>query len=152
MRSAGFIVASLFTLVAGCGILLESRVAGEPRVTQPAFDAGKTVTVLKEMAWYSPSAPKRAIWFAPGLYSLEAEDAEFWFLRSPQPLRIGEVGDRGAVSARRVPGGIMISKRFNSAHVAGAGYIEDKVSGKIMIWELTNDFRSMEGKYWTKSF
>jgi hypothetical protein len=71
---------------------------------------------------------------------------------SPKPLRLGDVSDRAVVSARGMPGGIMISKRFTSAYVAGAAYVEDRVAGKLVIWEFTNDFRCMEGKYWTKSF
>lgn len=152
MQPVRLIIASFFALVAGCGIFPEPRVAGEPRVTQPSFDEAKTVTVFKEMAWYSPTAPKHGIWFAPGTYTLEAEDADFWFLRSPKPLKIGEVSDPRFPTVRNVTGGIMISKRFKSGYVAGGGYIDDKVSGPIMIWELTRDFRSMEGTYWTKSF
>jgi hypothetical protein len=152
LRAVYLIMALAFSFVAGCGTAFDPGVAREPRVTQPSFDAEKTVTVLKEMAWYSPSAPKKGIWFTPGTYVLEAEDAEFWFFRSPKPIKTGVVGDRGELSARRVPGGIMISKRFPSAYIAGGGYIEDRAGTKVMVWELTNDFRSMEGMFWTKSF
>ena len=102
------------------------------------------------MVFYDPSET-HGLRFPAGRYALEAEDAEFWYLRSTDPLEFRVFKDGAAVDERRIPGGIMIPKQLN-LQLAGAAYIDGEGTAKVMVWRLGGEFLRQEGRYWTKSF
>jgi hypothetical protein len=150
MRYTTVIMAVAATALSGCGTLMLSPIANESRVVQTLTDATKTLTVPEGMVFYDSRPPTQGIRFPAGTYAVEAEDADFWYLRSEAPLEFRDF-DRGAVVAERtVPGGIMIAKRFSM--VPAAGYTDQGTGTKLMIWKLGQEFLMQEGKSWTKTF
>ena len=150
--ACAFAAAAACALASSCTTAVPRRsIDGQPRFTRPAADAKKSLTVLKSIAGYGPRPPSPGGRFPPGLYRLEAEDAEYWYLRSEVPLEITFLENRRIVEMRRVPGGIMISKTYNNL-LPAAGYVEDDFGGKSLVWELGREFLYDEGRYWTKNF
>lgn len=136
-------------LLSGC-VLQLNPVTSETHVVTAVTDPTKTVTIPEGMVWYDTAFPTRGLRFPPGTYALEAEDADYWYLRSAATLEM-RVFDNGKVTdSRNVPGGIMLAKHFNL--VPGAGYIDGEGSTKIMVWKLGNDFLRREGSSWRKTF
>lgn len=144
MPAKWFFVAVFLVLVAGCSV------GGVLRSAQPVYDGTKTFTILKEFDWYGSYPPSRGVRLRAGVYTLEAEDAEYWYFRSPVPIEVIAVERMSIARGRSVPGGIMVSKRFNV--VPAAAYVDDSAEGKRMVLEFGPDFRSMEGIYWKKDF
>ena len=152
MQAKPIFLAVLLQLATGCSSTLDF-VGGVSRSVQPAFDAAKTFTVLKELDLYGSYRSYRSVRLRPGVYTLEAEDALYWYLRSPTPIEVTlkeEMMPNRRFSRYSLPGGIMLSKRFNA--VPGAAYFDEPAAGKRMILEFGPDFRSLEGSYWTKQF
>lgn len=142
------LVAACF--LSGCGTLQLNPVVNEARTVTSATDAKKTVTVPEGMVWYDSAPPTHGLRFPPGTYVLEAEDADYWYLRAPAPLEFRVFKGGQVVDARNIPGGIMIAKHFSM--VPGAGYIDDEGGTKVMIWKLGSDFLNREGRDWKKTF
>lgn len=160
VRWARSITVAIAALLAGCetsGPPDTRPIPGALRMIKPATDPRKTFTVHREMVFYEPFPPKRGLAFPVGVYELEAEDEQYWYFRCPHPLEVLQIEVVNhlpeVTERRRVEGGLMLEKRF--AIVAGGGYIDETTFGgnaKNMIWDVSTDFRSMEGKYWTKNF
>ena len=123
---------------------------------QPATDATKTLTVNGEMVFYSDPSQAHGIRFPPGIYSLEAEDNDYWYFRSPSALEFRDSKNGAVTSARNAPGGIMIPRSFTKSLqnlVAGAGYTDGgSPTTRNMVWKLGVEFRHLEGTEWTRSF
>ena len=123
----------------------------EVRSVKPATDASKTVAVTEGMVFYDSIAPTRGIRFPAGVYSLEAEDADYLYFRSTAPLEFHVFKGGQLTDARNIPGGIMLAKHFSL--VPGAAYIDGEKSGERMaVWKLGGEFLRIEGKFWTKNF
>ncbi|MEO5961063.1 MAG: hypothetical protein ABIZ49_02705 [Opitutaceae bacterium] len=150
MRLAPLLSIASLLLVAGC-VEMHPRFPELRRGATPVTDPGKTFTVLREIVWYGTGRAQSGIRLPVGHYTLEAEDADYWYFHAPEPLEF-RVLDRGTVTEqRRIPGGIMIAKRATSfpaiGYADGAGWVKSSVgepSGTEFAW--------MEGKYWTKNF
>jgi hypothetical protein len=152
MQAKLLLLGAFLQLVAGCSSTLDF-VGGVSRSVQPAFDAAKTFTVLKETDLYDSYRSYRSVRLRLGVYTLKAEDAEYWYFRSPTPVEVTLKEDMlptRRFSRYRLPGGIMLAKRFNA--VPGAAYVNEPGEGKRMVLEFGRDFRSLEGSYWTKQF
>ena len=150
MRYSSLFVSVAVCFFSGCALQL-NPVTREARAVTPAADAAKTVIVPEGMVWLDqPFQPAHGLRFPPGTYVLEAEDADYWYLRSPGPLEFRDFQDGRAVAARYLPGGLMLAKRFSL--IPGAGYIDGEGSAKLMIWKLGGDFLAQEGRYWKKTF
>jgi hypothetical protein len=150
MRYLTMVVIAAAALVSGCGTINRNPARLEDRTVQPATDASKTFTVIGGMVFYDASPATRGIRFPPGAYTLEAEDADFFYLRSPAPLELRTFKAGQQVDGRNIPGGIMIAKRFSM--VLAAGYIEGEGTKKTAIWKLGQEFMRVERKQWTKNF
>lgn len=150
MRYLALAITVTASLLTGCGTLQLNPVTDEVRTVTATTDSGKTVTVPDGMVWYDAAPPTRGLRFPPGTYVLEAEDADYWYLRSPAPLEFRIFKDGTVIDARNIPGGIMIAKRFSM--VPGAGYIDGEGATKVMVWKLGSDFLNREGRDWTKTF
>jgi hypothetical protein len=102
------------------------------------------------MVWYDASPVTHGLRFPPGIYTLEAEDSDYLYLRSPVPLEFRVFNDGKVVDSRDIPGGLMIGKHFSV--VPAAGYIDGEGTSKVMVWKLGQSFLRLEGTNWTKTF
>jgi hypothetical protein len=146
----GVVMASLACLSA-CGGLRLNPVTNERRSVHLEHDPSRTLTVKSDMLWRDGSPPAHELRFPAGIYVLEAEDDEYWYLRGAVPLEYKAFPKRGKMDDRNLQGGIMIGKYLFRAVPAG-GYIDDDGSTKILIWKLGSEFINRQGKDWTKSF
>ena len=139
-----------FACLAACGGLDLNPLVNEPRSVQLEHDPSKTLTVVHEMVWQDKSHATREIRFPAGTYTLEAEDADYWYMRSSAPLNLREFNKGVQTESRNIRGGIAIGK-YTTRSVPAAGYIDGQESSRILIWKLGKDFLSREGKDWRKS-
>lgn len=141
----------VFLATTGLGFGAESPLAQESRSVTAVTDAKKTVTVPEGMVWFDGPRPTRGLRFPPGVYTLEAEDKDYLYFRSPAPIEMRVLKDGKIVDGTDNSGGIMISKKLLNL-IPAAGYIDEKASSKMMVWKLGRDFLRREGKDWKKSF
>jgi len=145
-------------LAVGCGIALTGcgtlpppdSTVSETRMTRPASDPSKTLTVPEGMVWYATASRSSGLRFPPGTYALEAEDDDYWYFRSPSPLEFRSFANGKPNEEHTALGGLMLGKR-SLRSVPAAGYVDAGLS-KTMIWKLGGDFLAMEGRQWRKSF
>ena len=137
--------------LAACGGLELNPSVNEPRSVRLEQDPSKTLTVVQEMVWGDKSHATREIRFPAGIYALEAEDADYWYMRSPTPLNLREFKKGVQTGNHNIRGGIALGK-YTTRSVPAAGYIDGQESSRILIWKLGKDFLSREGKDWRKSF
>ena len=137
--------------LAACGGLELNPSVNEPRSVHLEQDPSKTLTVVQEMVFGDKSHATREIRFPAGTYALEAEDADYWYMRSPVPLNLRGFNKGVQIESRNIRGGIAIGK-YTTRSVPAAGYIDGQESSRILIWKLGKDFLSREGKDWRKSF
>ena len=150
MRYLALLSLATTMLFAGCGAVQLNAITNESRAVHVFVDAAKTVTVPEGMVWYDSPQRGHGLRFPRGRYTLEAEDSDYWYFRSPAPLEFRDF-DRGQpANTRNVPGGLMLAKHFSM--LPGAGYIEGEGATKVMVWKLGGDFLQLEGKYWSKNF
>ena len=137
--------------LSACGGLELNPSVNEPRSVHLEQDPSKTLTVVQEMVFGDKSHATREIRFPAGTYALEAEDADYWYMRSPVPLNLRGFNKGVQTESRNIRGGIAIGK-YITRSVPAAGYIDGQESSRILIWKLGKDFLSREGKDWRKSF
>jgi hypothetical protein len=142
---------AMLVAVSGCGGLELNPLVNEPRTVRFETDAAKTLTVVNELVWDDKSHPTRELRFPPGTYALEAEDADYWYMRSPAPLNLREFKKGVQTESHLLRGGVAIGK-YTTRSVPAAGYIDGQESQRILIWKLGKEFLSREGKDWRKSF
>lgn len=140
----------IVALLSGCGALQLNPVATESRAVQSVSDAAKTLTVTDGMVWYDAAPATRGLRFPPGRYTLEAEDADYWYFRAPAPLEFRIFADGKITDSRDIPGGLMLAKRFNL--LPAAGYIDDEPGRKMLVWKLGQEFLRLEHRNWQKNF
>ena len=137
--------------LAACGGLELNPVVNEPRTVHLERDPTKTLTVLQEMVFDDQSHASREIRFPVGTYTLEAEDADYWYMRSPMPLNLRDFKKSVLTESHNIRGGIAIGK-YTMRSVPAAGYIDGQESTRVLIWKLGKDFLRREGKDFRKSF
>jgi hypothetical protein len=137
--------------LAACGGLELNPLINEPRTVRLEHDPTKTLTVVHEMIFDDKSHATREIRFPAGTYTLEAEDADYWYMRSPAPLTLRDLKKSVLTESHNIRGGIAIGK-YTMRSVPAAGYIDGQESTRILIWKLGKDFLSREGKDFRKSF
>jgi hypothetical protein len=140
----------VFACLAACGGLDLNPSVNEPRSVHLEKDPSKTLTVIHELVWQDKSRATREIRFPTGTYTLEAEDADYWYMRSPAPLTLRELKKGVQTESRNIRGGIALGK-YTTRSVPAAAYIDGQESSRILIWKLGKDFLSREGKDWRKS-
>ena len=144
------VACGLLACLAGCGGLELNPLVNEPRTVHLEQDRAKTLTVIHEMVWRDKSHATREIDFPAGTYTLEGEDADYWYMRSPTPLGLREFKKGVQTQSRNLRGGLALGK-YTTRSVPAAGYIDGEESSRILIWKLGKDFLSREGKDWRKS-
>jgi hypothetical protein len=137
--------------LAACGGLELNPAINETRSVHLERDPAKTLTVVDEMVWGDKSHATREIRFPAAIYALEAEDADYWYMRSPAPLKLRDLKKGVQTESHTIRGGIAIGK-YTTRSVPAAGYIDGQESSRILIWKLGKEFLSREGKDWRKSF
>jgi len=151
MRRLIMLLAASIACVSGCAGIQLSPLVNERRSVHLEQDKSKTIIVLHEMVFYDASPPAHALRFPVGTYVLEAQDDEYWYMRSGAPLGLESFRKGGRVDDRSIPGGIMIGK-YSFRAVPAGGYIDGEGSAKILVWKLGGDFMNREGRDWKKSF
>lgn len=136
--------------LAGCGAVQLNALTHESRAVHVATDATKTVNVPEGMVWYDSPQRGHALRFPPGHYTLEAEDNDYWYFRSPAPLEFRDFEKEQPANTRNVRGGLMLAKRLSM--LPGAGYVDGESGTKVLVWKLGGDFLQLEGKSWSKNF
>jgi len=144
------LVASIASLCA-CGGLELNPLTNERRTVHFEVDASKYLTVIHDMTWTDKSHASHQLRFPAGLYSLEAEDADYFYLRSGAPLELTDFHKGGAKDSHILRGGIAIGKYVFRA-VPASGYIDGGEASRVLIWKLGKDFLGREGRDWRKSF
>ncbi len=137
--------------LAACGGLELNPLINETRSVHLEHDSTKTLSVVQEMVFDDKSHATREIRFPAGMYALEAEDADYWYMRSPAPLNLRDFKKGVLIESHSIRGGIAIGK-YTTRSVPAAGYIDGEESSRILIWKLGKEFLSREGKDWRKSF
>jgi hypothetical protein len=141
----------VFASLAACGGIELNPSINEARSVRLERDPSKTLIVIEEMVWQDKSHATREIRFPPGPYALEAEDADYWYLRAPAPLVLRDLKKGQQIDSHTIRGGIAIGK-YTTRSVPAAGYIDGQESSRILIWTLGKDFLGREGRAWRKSF
>jgi hypothetical protein len=134
-----------------CGGIELNPLVNEPRTVRLERDPSKTLTVIQDMVLDDKSHATREIRFPQGAYTLEAEDADYWYLRGSTPLNLRDFKKGVQTESHNIRGGIAIGK-YTTRSVPAAGYIDGQESSRILIWKLGKEFLSREGKDWRKSF
>jgi hypothetical protein len=140
------------SLVTACGALPPfDAAANESRLVRVDSDPSKSLVVPDGMVWYASSARESGIRFPPGTYSLEAEDDDYWYFKSPAPLEFRRFAHGAPIEQHSNAGGLMLAKQPVRAVPAG-GYIDADTSNKTLVWKLGRSFLAMEGRQWRKSW
>jgi hypothetical protein len=138
------------SFLCACGGLELNPVVNEPHTVHFEKDPSKTLTVTRDMVWRDKSRAAHEITLPAGIYTLEAEDADYWYMRAPLPLPYKELKKGAPIESRSLRGGIAIGKYTTRSVPAGA-YIDGQESTRILIWKLGKDFLDREGKDWRRS-
>lgn len=140
--------ASFILLLAGCALLpMPDGQCLTLKTVRPISDVSKTVTVYDGMVFCN-FTQTQGVRFPGGTYILEAEDDDYWYFHSFEPIEIRETGRQ---VLRYASGGLMLAKRFSM--VPGGAYIDgDDPEKKTMVRMLGGEFSRVEGRSWRKSF
>lgn len=142
----------LVAALAACTGLGVSPVTSEPRTVRLDADAHRTVTVLRDLTWDDRSPARNEITLPAGIYTLEASDDAYWYLRCSTPLEVKQMRGGARIDARRLAGGLMLGK-YSFRAVPAAAYIDgDSATTRILIWKLPGAFLAGEGRDWRRSF
>jgi hypothetical protein len=135
-----------------CGGHILSPITSERRSVRSDTDASKTITVLHEIVWDDGSPPRNALHLPAGIYTLEASDEEYWYLRARGPLELQETHKGGRTDTRHLAGGIMLGK-YSFRAIPAAAYIDgDSAVTRILVWKAPGTFLAGEGRDWRRSF
>jgi len=107
----------------GCGGLELNPIVNEHRAVRFEQDPSKTVTVIHDLVWEDKSHATEELHLPAGTYVLEAEDSDYWYMRSSAPLELREFRKDGNADNRNLHGGLAVGKYLFRA-VPGAVYID----------------------------
>jgi hypothetical protein len=151
LRQRCVLLGAALACLCACGGIELNPVVNEPRSVHFERDPSKTLSVIHDMVWDDKSHAAHEITFPAGTYTLEAEDADYWYLRAPAPLGYKEFKKGVQSEKRSLRGGIALGK-YTTRSVPAAGYIDGQESTRIIIWKLGKDFLGRENRDWSKSF
>jgi hypothetical protein len=134
-----------------CGGLELNPLVNERRTVRFERDPSKTLTVVHDLVWDDKSHATHELRLPAGIYALEGEDDDYWYMRSSVPLELREFKQDGKQESRNLRGGLAVGK-YSFRPVPGAGYIDGEGTSRVIIWKLGKDFLGREGKDWRKSF
>jgi hypothetical protein len=139
--------------LAACGWLRLDPVMAEDRHVTAVTDASKTVTVTEPMVWTDAKLDHatRGVRLLAGTYTLVAEDPEYFYFSSPEPVEVRRLEGGEPIGGGDHPGGLALAKElFNM--VPAATYIDAGPGTKTFIWKHGREFLQMRDRLWSKSF
>jgi hypothetical protein len=139
------------TVLGACGGLQVDPIVNEHRSVRFEQDPSKTVTVIHDLIWKDKSRATEELHLPAGIYALEGEDGDYWYMRSSAPLELREFKEGGKVESRNLRGGLAVGK-YSFRPAPGAVYIDGEGTSRVIIWKLGKNFLSHEGQDWRKSF
>jgi hypothetical protein len=139
------------TALGGCGGLELNPIVSEHRTVRFEQDSTKTVTVIRDLVWKDKSHASEELRLPAGIYALEGEDDDYWYMRSSVPLELREFRKDGKVESHGLRGGLALGK-YSFRPVPAAVYIDGEGTSRVIIWKLGKNFLSGEGEDWRKSF
>jgi hypothetical protein len=142
---------ALILSLQGCGGLELNPLTNEHRVIRAEQDRTKTLSVTHELVLDDKKHPAHELRLPQGIYALEGEDEEYWYLRSGNPLAMVDFHRGGETDRHSLRGGIALGK-YSTRSVPAAVYIDGEGTAKVLIWKLGKDFLGGEGRDWRKSF
>ena len=142
---------ALSTALGGCGGLELDPIVNEHRTVRFEQDPSKTLTVVHDLVWQDKSHATEELRLPAGIYALEGEDDDYWYMRSSVPLVLREFKKGGKVESRNLRGGLAVGK-YSFRAAPGAAYIDGEGMSRVIIWKLGKNFLSREGEDWRKSF
>jgi hypothetical protein len=134
-----------------CGGLELNPIVNENRTVRFELDPSKTVTVTRDLVWEDQSPATEELRLPAGIYALEGEDGDYWYMRSSVALELREFKKGGKIESRNLRGGLAVGK-YSFRAVPGAVYIDGEGTSRVIIWKLGKNFLSREGTDWHKSF
>jgi hypothetical protein len=150
LRYPTILTGALLACLCACGGLELNPVINEPRVVHFEKDPSKTLTMVHDVVFKDKTRLAHEITFPAGTYTLEAEDGDYWYMRSGVPLHYLELKKGAPPETRSLRGGVAIGK-YTTRSVPAAAYIDGQESVRILIWKLGKDFLSREGSDWRRS-
>jgi hypothetical protein len=138
-------------VLGACGGLELNPIVNEHRTVRFEQDPTKTVTVVHDLVWEDKSHATEEVRLPAGVYALEGEDGEYWYMRSSVALELREFKSGGKVESRNLRGGLAVGK-YSFRAVPGAVYIDGEGTSRVIIWKLGKNFLSREGGDWRRSF
>jgi hypothetical protein len=155
MKTTSFITSCILccSVLGGCGLLPpQDPVSAQERTVTPTTTRDKTITLKESMVWYNrPFSATRGIRFPEGVYTLEAEDDEYYYFASPKEIEYRVFQEGKVVDGRSIPGGLFLGKRLFKMVPAGVYMTADEHT-RIITWKLGAEFLRMEGKLWTRNY
>jgi hypothetical protein len=133
-----------------CGGIELNPFVNERRTVHFEQDPSKTLTVARDLVWDDKSHAAHELRMPGGVYALEGEDDEYWYMRSSAPLELRNL-KKDKPESRSLRGGLAVGK-YSFRSVPAAAYIDGEGTSRMIIWKLGKDFLSREGKDWRKSF
>jgi hypothetical protein len=134
-----------------CGGRELNPLVNERRSVRLEQDPSKTLTVVHDLVWDDNSHATHELRLPAGIYALEGEDGDYWYMRSSLPLELREFKQDGRQESRNLRGGLAVGK-YSFRAVPAAAYIDGEGASRVIIWKLGKDFLGREGKDWRKSF
>jgi hypothetical protein len=142
---------ALILSLQACGGLELNPLINEQRAVRAEQDRTKTLSVTHELVLDDKKHPAHELRLPPGIYALEGEDEDYWYLRSSYPLAMLDFHRDGQSDRHSLRGGIALGK-YSTRSVPAAVYIDGEGTAKALIWKLGKDFMAGEGRAWRKSF
>jgi hypothetical protein len=137
--------------LAGCAGLELNPLINEHRAIRAETDRARTLVVSHELVLDDKRRPAHELHLPGGIYALEGEDEEYWYLRSSSALTLLDF-HRGAQTERHsLRGGIALGK-YSTRSVPAAVYIDGEGTAKVLVWKLGKDSMGGENRDWRRSF
>src|SRR5579859_5179963 len=89
-----------------CGGIELNPFVNERRTIRLEQDPSKTVTVARDLVWDDKSRPAHELRMPAGVYALEGEDEEYWYMRSGVPLELRDFKKDSKPESRHLRGGL----------------------------------------------
>ena len=143
----------LLTLCIGC-LLLTACVSLSPltdkeKMVKSVANNGSYVSVFRGMVFYDSRPPTRGLRYPEGKYVLEAEDEDYFYYKSPNPLELRMLKNGESYDQRNFSGGLMVSKSDFSL-APGGGYLDISEGKKLQFWKHGKELLRLEGKEWER--
>jgi hypothetical protein len=149
LRAGAALMLSL-SLPACAGLEL-NPLTNEHRVIRVEQDRARTLVVTRELVLDDKRHAAHELHLPAGIYSLEGEDEDYWYLRSGGALIMLDFHRGGQTDRHSLRGGIALGK-YSTRSVPAAVYIDGEGTARILIWKLGKVFMGGEGRDWRRSF